>query len=339
MADHPRPPARTGPFTPIRALLLLLSVMLVAACGGGTRHAVVSGGVERVATLDRPERGAGPRPLLLVLHAAMLSGADLRSELRLTEAAREAGIVLAFPDAGGFVWNEGSFARVLPPAFAAADDVGFLDALIGDLVARGIADPDAIHLAGISNGGMMALRYACLRAERLASVAVLMATLPRAEEQPCRPARPLSLLMMAGTADPVTRWTGEVAFAGIATLQQRMSVPESFDAWRRANGCTGLQPPRALARRGHAGQPGVLVHAATGCAEGVSTLLYEVRGGGHRLPGGDAWPPLWLLGPATPDIEAEALLLDFALDPREAPGLGRVGYALRQDPGERKAGR
>jgi polyhydroxybutyrate depolymerase len=291
--------------------LLLLAALILPGCAGGSRIAVPSGGYERQVVVDLPERQDRPRPLLVLLHAAMLGGADLRSELRMSESARAAGIVVAYPDAGGMVWNEGSFAQALPGGMAGGDDLGFLDALIATLVARGIADPGAIHLAGISNGGMMALRYACLRAERLASVAVLMATLP--PDQPCRPARPLNLLMLSGTADPVTRWSGEVAFAGFATLQRRLSVPASFDAWRAANGCTGLAPPEALPRRG-AG-PGVVRHAATGCAGGVATLLYEVRGGGHRLPGPDDWPPLWLLGPATPDLETGPLLIDFALDP------------------------
>ena len=43
------------------------------------------------------------------------------------------------------------------------------------------------------------------------------------------PARPLPVLMVAGTADPVVRWTGEVELlGGFATLQRRMSVPASF---------------------------------------------------------------------------------------------------------------
>jgi polyhydroxybutyrate depolymerase len=309
----------------LAAFCMLLAALLLPGCGGGTRLALMSGGVQRSAAIDSSAPEAGPKPLLVVLHAALLSGADVRSELGLAERARAAGVALAFPDAHGAVWNDGVLSRVLPGLSSGADDLGYLDALISTLVARGIADPARIHMAGISNGGMMALRYACLRAERLASVAVFMATMPPEDAQPCHPGRPLNLLMMAGTADPVVRWSGEVTFAGLATLQQRMSVPESFDFWRRANGCAGLLAPQRLPRRRGAGGPDVLVHAAAGCADGVSTLLYEVRGGGHRLPGREDWPPLLLLGRATLDIEAGALLLDYARDPRRAPGLPAAG--------------
>jgi polyhydroxybutyrate depolymerase len=242
----------------------------------------------------------------------------------LPAMARRAGVALAFPDAQSLFWNDGSLSRALPRVFSPeGDDLAFLDALIAALVADGTADPASVHVAGVSNGGMMALRYACARADRVASVTVFLATMPsEVEAAECRPARPLPVLMVAGTADPVVRWTGEVALpGGVAVLQRRMSVPESFGFWRRANGCSGLAPARPLLpRRGRGSEPDVLVHAATGCAGGVRTVLYEVRGGGHRLTAGDDWTLLRLLGRASPDLDPGELLLDFALGSGRAPG-------------------
>jgi hypothetical protein len=64
--------------------------------------------------------------------------------------ARRAGVALAFPDAAGLFWNDGSLSRALPPALApAGDDLAFLDALIDALVADGTADPAAVHIAGV----------------------------------------------------------------------------------------------------------------------------------------------------------------------------------------------
>ena len=75
---------------------------------------------------------------------------------------------------------------------------------------------------------------------------------------------------------------------------------------------------------GHGTQPDVLAHAATGCAGEVRTLLYEVRGGGHRLLAGDDWTLLRLLGRASSDIDPGALLLEFVLKPGRIPGLGQA---------------
>lgn len=287
----------------------LLLALVSAGCSGGSHLSLHHDGLRRSAVIDPPEGTLGPRPAIIVLHAATLSGSEARAELRISATA---GLVLAFPDATGPVWNDLSFARVLPSILPQADDVGFLDALITSLVQTGVADPAAIHLAGVSNGGMMALRYACLRAERLASVTVFFATMALEDAEACRPLRPIGISFVAGTADPVLRWSGEATFAGLAVLQHRMSVPASFDFWRRANGCQGIAPARQLPRRGGPSEPHVIVHSATGCGAGVRTRLHEVRGGGHRLPGDTAWPSFWPLGQATTDFEAGAFIVEAA---------------------------
>ena len=262
--------------------------------------------------IDRPSAAHGPLPTIIVLHGAGLSGALTRNMMPLPKLAKEAGFVVAFPDAAGLVWNEASLARELPSAFFGPDDVALLDGLIDHLVKGGIADPAAIHLVGISNGGMMAAHYACLRAERLASLMLFKATMPPASDPPCTPARPLPVMLVAGTEDPVVRWDGSIVLAGAVMLQRRRSIPESFAFWQAANGCTGVAPAEPLPRRGALDQPDVLLHRAEACRHGVATWLYEVRGGGHRLPGGEELSLLRILGRATPDLETSAMILAFA---------------------------
>jgi len=288
-----------------------LALLALGACGNAPSLALNSEGRLRSAVIERPAAPPGPRPLLIVLHGAALSGAITRDLMHLSALAPREGVALAFPDAAGLIWNEASLARELPAMLSGGDDVAFLDALIDRLVADGIADPAAVHLAGISNGGMMAAHYACLRAGRIASLAMFKATMPPATDTPCRPSRPLPVMLVAGTADPVVRWDGGIVLGGSVTLQRRRSVPESFAFWRSANECTGLAPEQAQPRRGPPDSPGVVLHSATGCAGGVPTLLYEVRGGGHRLPGGEELSVLRVMGRATMDLEASSLLLGF----------------------------
>ena len=75
---------------------------------------------------------------------------------------------------------------------------------------------------------MAGLRYACSRADRLAFVAVFLATMLLEVDRDCRPTRPLPVLMVAGTDDPVVRRTGAATLGGFGTMQRRMSVPASF---------------------------------------------------------------------------------------------------------------
>jgi polyhydroxybutyrate depolymerase len=305
----------------LRLAAALLAALLLAACGG--ERLDLPGG--RSAVLDRAS--PAPAPLLLVLHGAALTGASTRDMLDLQGPAREAGFAVAYPDAAGPFWNDEAMAARLPGLLSARDDVAFLDALLDRLVAEGIADPARIHLAGISNGGMMALRYACARAGRIASLALFKATQPGAP--PCLPARALPVLIVAGTEDPIVRWDGAIVIGNLVEVERRLSVPDGFSFWRAANGCTGLAPPVRLPRRGGEEAPSLWVHRAGGCRDGVATLLYEMRGGGHRLPGQDDWALLRLFGRASPDAEASALMIDFARDPGAAPGLDAVADFAR----------
>jgi polyhydroxybutyrate depolymerase len=293
-----------------RAPLLLL--LLLAACGG--ERLEMPGG--RSAVLDRATT-PGPAPIIVVLHGAALSGGMTRDMLDLSKLAGEAGFAVVFPNSSGPFWNDEALRARRPGLLSARDDIGFLDALLDRLVAEGVADPARIHLAGISNGAMMALRYACERRDRIASLVLFKATLPQAP--PCAPSRPLPVLLAAGTDDPIVGWDGAVGFAPLIEVERRHSVPETFAFWRAANGCTGLAAPLDLPRRGAPDAPFVILHRATGCAPGATTLLYEMRGVGHRLPGQGEWLLMRLFGPTTMDVEASALMLAFARNPGVAP--------------------
>lgn len=313
-------PARRSPPALLPVLPLLAVLALLCGCGAAPeRISLVHDGLSRSAALDRPASAAGPAPLIVVLHGAALDGATQRFLLDpLSPAARQAGAALVFPDAYGLVWNDGPLAASLPGFLSARDDVGFLDALIERLVAEGVADPARVHLVGVSNGGMMALAYACRRAERLASLVVFKATLAADAPETCRPARPLPVLMSAGTEDPIVRWDGRIVLAGLIELDRRLPVEEGFAVWLAGNGCTGAGEPEMLPRRGRGDEPWVERRVGLGCAAGAAMELHAVVGGGHRLPGGEASPLFRLLGRATPDVEAAALVLGFSL-PRRRP--------------------
>ena len=57
---------------------------------------------------------------------------------------------------------------------AKPDDVGYLTGLIDEIIAAGWpVDPKRIYLFGHSNGGYMAHRMACDRADRIAAIICL----------------------------------------------------------------------------------------------------------------------------------------------------------------------
>jgi polyhydroxybutyrate depolymerase len=143
--------------------------------------------------------------------------------------------------------------------------------------------------------------------------------MPPPDDPPCHPAIPLPVLLVAGSADPIVRWNGEVVTGGVV-LQRRRSVPESFAFWVATNGCAAPREPVALPRRGAGDSPGVWLHEAPGCRGGVPTRLLEIRGAGHRLPGGEDIALFGLIGRTTQDLEASELLVAFLREVEAAAG-------------------
>lgn len=85
------------------------------------------------------------------------------------------------------------------------DEVAFIRQLIDDVARRAPVDLDRVFATGISNGAMMSGRLACEVSDRIAAVAQVAGTLGVATEAACRPSRPVSVLVVAGTADPWCR--------------------------------------------------------------------------------------------------------------------------------------
>ena len=155
----------------------------------------------------------GPRPeapLLVVLHGAGGTGAGMAALTGLARGVRRSGV------RGGLPRRIRSGlerpARRRPAGFArraVIDDVGFIDALVAKLVADGIADPVSVYAIGISNGSLLAEHIARHGLLPFAGIGLVAGpgTVPSRDAMP-RPARPATVVMFHGTADPLVPYGG-----------------------------------------------------------------------------------------------------------------------------------
>lgn len=244
--------------------------------------------------------GAGPAPLVLALHG---TGGTPRLMARLTGlSARAPGLVLypaALGEPGsedprvGAAWNAGPGLGC--PAFADADDIGFLRALIGQACAELPVDPDRVHVAGLSNGGRMAYRLALEAADLVASAGIVAGAW---DGTGTAPARPVPTLIFHGTEDRHIPYGGGQGSKGRAVVHR--SAPETAFAWAKAMGCA----PRIT--RSAAGPHSLDVASGPGGAE---VGLWTVQGQGHAWPGGRPWSPS--ADRPAQDLDATGLLLAF----------------------------
>jgi polyhydroxybutyrate depolymerase len=163
-----------------------------------------------------------------------------------------------------------------------------------------MADPSRAYLMGFSNGGFLTAFMACRNADRFAAFATLMMTVPIGYSESCKPARPVPILMMNGTYDPI------VPMFGRPTPGARlMSATDSANLFARINGCGDpVQEPAKNAR----------IVRWNDCAGGSAVAFYEVEGG-HQPPassvsGVDMLASL-LLGPRRRGLDAPEEIWTF----------------------------
>lgn len=248
---------------------------------------IVVDGVTRRFAYYIPDGAPAAAPVILAFHGSNGSAERLRNFLggALERLADERGFVAIYPEGYEGNWNG---CRRRSPSSANRldiDDVVFARGLVDWLTARRETPPVAVFALGLSGGGHMALRLALEVPELVSAAAVFGASLPVAGEIDCSPSeRPVSVLLMNGTADPVSPYAGGdvVAPDGVrlGTVRSSRATAEYFaelagysrDASRRLTVVERDMEGRGVELTAWEGRHGAV-------------RLYTAWGGGHTVPG------------------------------------------------------
>ena len=243
----------------------------------------------RWTTVVPPGTDGGPASgLVVVLHGVGGRGADMRST-GFEALASGPRTVVAYPDAFGGAWNDGRPGVDPPVPGVTVDDTRFLRLLIEETVARTGADARRVAVVGFSNGAVMAGRVACDLADKVAAVALVAGSGGQGFEQSCRPARPVAVMVVAGSNDRTVPYGGgRVPDWGTKRRGFVAPVEDFFAFWRRQSGCASAQAAP--------GPPQVSVARGADCRTDTAVVRYRVNGGGHewfRAPAFDTTNAVW----------------------------------------------
>ncbi|MDB5650144.1 MAG: Phospholipase/carboxylesterase [Hyphomicrobiales bacterium] len=272
------------------------------------RVSLTVGGLKRTATLVEFERlKKRRRPVIIVLHGgAGGSGAGLRARrsLGLDAFARNTGAVVVYPDAVDGYWGRAK------PGQPAPDDAGFVRALASKLIDQGIASRRHIYIAGISGGGMLAMKIACDNSDLFAGVGAIIANLPAEWAASCTPTKPLAFMLINGTADPMIPYGGGPANMPEGT-RDVLSTEATVAVFSKAAECTG-QRSQVVSDRDKQDGSKVTIEHGTGCKAPVE--LVRVDGGGHTIPGRRSTSTRGaVVGAQNNDIDGARMMWDFLL--------------------------
>ena len=173
------------------------------AKGNGFRGEItwLQGGIERKARVYVPSSAPASAPLLVSLHGLGQSLRSAEAQQRWSSLAFQQRFVLVWGAGHLGSWNAG------PCCGAAArrvDDMAYLDRTIQVVSALHGVDRRRVHLAGFSNGAMLAYRYACGRPGRIAGVLAVAGT----HTAPCTPKKATAILAVNGALDPTVPLRG-----------------------------------------------------------------------------------------------------------------------------------
>jgi polyhydroxybutyrate depolymerase len=294
------------------ARLLPLAVIAICLIGCGGRSVSATRG-DQAATLDFGGLSRSyivhvppghPTGLVVNLHGGGGTGGGQQILTNFDVAADANNLLVVYPDGFGKSWDDGR--GVSPADRRHVDDVGFLVALVGKLLNDFGVDPGHVFATGMSNGGFMANRLACDRADVFAAIAPVAGTL--GVNVTCNPSRPVAVLEVHGTADPLVPFNGgEVR--GRGGVSHVISVPAMVGRWRAVDGCQGEPSAEQLPSAGD----GTVVHrfASTACAPGTEVVFFQVDRGGHTWPGGKQYLPKVVIGPTTHAFDASQTIARF----------------------------
>lgn len=276
-----------------------------AAC-----YSVVQDGRKRTLRIYVPKGHDTPLPVVLVLHGAGGNGGGMEWLTRhgFNRIADRDGALVVYPDGIDKGWNDGRSAN-RSAADAAVDDLAFLRALPAQLATLHPVDRTRLYVTGISNGGMMSYRLACDAADEFAAAAPVAANLSVELAPRCQPARPIPLLIMDGTDDPIMPWKGgtiRVLWMARGTV---LSVEDSAARWLGLDRCAPFAPLPVVKADPPDGTS--VAPRVAHCAGETEVRLYEIRGGGHSWPGGEPYLGPHLIGHVSQALDANKTIWSF----------------------------
>ncbi|MDF2463314.1 MAG: poly(3-hydroxybutyrate) depolymerase [Ramlibacter sp.] len=237
---------------------------------GDYRFSIQHDGLARTYRVHVPPRydPAEPAPVLVALHGG---GVDRVGDDGFDSLARESdlnGFIAVYPDAWTApgqgkraAWNAGHCCGDAHERNV--NDVGFVAQVVTHVFRQVSIDRERIYAAGVSDGGMMALRLACDLPNLFRGVASVGGAVSTTH---CTPGKPVSVLQFHARNDP------RVPLA---------SARATAVKWAELNGCSNT--PRLVLEKA-----GAYCEAWTYCRRQTMVQMCVTDTGGHSWPGAKA---------------------------------------------------
>lgn len=300
-----------------RGLLLLL--LASAVCLVYFRQPALAGepkkflhqGRERHYRLYKPNNLQTRPALVLALHGGGGTARYMERHSGFTKLADRDGFLVVFPEGVEKQWNDGREGEFTTAHKDKVDDVGFLTALVAQLSEQYQVDSEKVFATGISNGGFMSSRLAAEASQTFRAIAPVVAGIPASWAGRMQLQRPVSVMILQGTDDPLVPYHGGYVQVGKKKRGRMLSTLEAVEKWRSLNGCPRQPQVETLPDLDPNDGCTITRFRYHGGREGSRVELWRVDGGGHTWPGGSQYLPQRVVGKVCRDIDASQEIWRF----------------------------
>ena len=242
--------------------------------------------------VPRAYDGSRPVPVVFNFHGYGSSAVHQMLYGDFKPLAERDGFLIVAPDGQGTTGRHFNFGTTR----GLQNDVQMTGALLDHLEATLCVDKRRMFSAGMSNGGAMTTALACGMSNRFAAFGAVTVSF---YSPLCNGARPVAIMLFAGTADPIVPFNGgRVNCCGGATVR---AAPDIMADWAGHDHCAAAFTETRVSTE-------VRRRTWHGCDAGSDVLFYIIDGGGHTWPGAI---PVPRLGKTTTEINASTTIWDF----------------------------
>ena len=287
-----------SPTTPIDGSSVQNSVSLTV--DGNTRSFIVY--------LPKGYNNAGKMPMIFAIHGGSGTPEGMINIANFKAIADRDKVVLVYPSGIQKNWNDG---RPTTPNQLGINDVSFFNQMCDYMINNYSVDGTKIYATGISNGGFMSSRLGCELSNRIAAIAVVAATMEATTIAPsCNPGRPVPVIYIHGTTDPLVPFAGGQMTAGGTAGGSILSHSQALDKWVTINSCNSIPTVTDLPDVVNDGTT-IKQRVYSGGINGSEVVSYVISNGGHTWPQGYQYLNEAIIGKTSQDINACEVIWTF----------------------------
>lgn len=245
------------------------------------------GGVTREYFVHKPDTVPAGKtlPVVLALHGGGGNGKGMRDSYGFKRNVEAGHLIAVYPTAIKASWAVGGLPTANPNVRPDHDDVGFLDAVMDEVIGAEAIDRSRMFVTGASRGGFMTQYYLPRTKHPYRAAGTVITSMSRHIADSFELSVPIDFAMIIGDKDNFMPWEGKEWIKGEPRFDL-LPVEEAIQVVVRANGLDGT--PTTVSSLGNRNK-------RDGCTnelrvwstpeEDVRVALVKVIGGGHVVPG------------------------------------------------------